>query len=175
MSWLPYVVAYVAIGVFVVAVVARFLMWKRMPMHLRWELYPVPHEGKRAEYGGSYLEEVDWWKKPREQDKVAELNAMATEIFFLVALREHNKKLWWRSFPFHFGIYLVIAATFGMIGACLLVLILPGLMRGGFGTLKWLGERFPVTVVPFEVVTYRLRMAGGQWLASRCDMIEREL
>jgi nitrate reductase gamma subunit len=134
MSWLPFVVAYAGIGIFLVACVARFLMWKRMPMHLRWELYPVPHEGKRAKHGGSYLEEVDWWKKPRKTDKVAELKAMSAEILFLVALKENNNKLWWRSFPFHFGLYLVIAATCLMLGFAILAAIAPSLMAGGFGT-----------------------------------------
>ncbi len=34
-----------------------------MPIHLRWELYPVPHEAGKAEYGGGYLEETSWWSK----------------------------------------------------------------------------------------------------------------
>jgi nitrate reductase gamma subunit len=49
---------------------------------------------------------------------------MVPEILFLVALREHNKKLWTRSFPFHFGLYLVAATTIlllvgGVAGALL--------------------------------------------------------
>ena len=64
MAVVPYVVAYLGIVVFGIAVLARFVMWSRMPMHLRWELYPVAHEGGgRAKYGGSYLEESDWWTK----------------------------------------------------------------------------------------------------------------
>jgi nitrate reductase gamma subunit len=122
MELMPYVVSYIGLGIFAVAVVARFLMWRRMPLHVRWELYPVAHEGKRARYGGSYLEEVDWWKKPREKSLVGEVRAMAAEILFLVALREHNRKLWVRSFPFHFGLYLVIGASLlmgadGLLGA----------------------------------------------------------
>jgi nitrate reductase gamma subunit len=96
-----------------------------MPMHLRWELYPVAHEGGgRAAYGGSYLEESDWWQKKREVSLLGELKVMVPEILFLVALREHNKKLWTRSFPFHFGLYLVAATTIllligGVAGALL--------------------------------------------------------
>jgi len=92
-------------------VVARFLMWRKMPLHLRWELYPVAHEGKRAAHGGSYLEETDWWKKPREKSMWGELKVMVPEILFLAALREHNPSQWIRSFPFHFGLYLVIGCT----------------------------------------------------------------
>ena len=41
-------------------------------MHVRWELYPVPHEAQKAHYGGSYLEESEWWKKPREVSLLGE-------------------------------------------------------------------------------------------------------
>ena len=125
MTTLVYVIAYLGIVFFLIAVAARFVFWSKMPMHLRWELYPVAHEGGgRAAYGGSYLEESDWWKKKREVSLLGELKVMVPEILFLVALREHNRKLWTWSFPFHFGLYLVAATTImllvgGIAGALL--------------------------------------------------------
>jgi nitrate reductase gamma subunit len=125
MTTLVYVIAYLGIAFFLIAVAARFVFWSKMPMHLRWELYPVAHEGGgRAAYGGSYLEESDWWQKKREVSLLGELKVMVPEILFLVALREHNEKLWTRSFPFHFGLYLVAATTIlllvgGVAGALL--------------------------------------------------------
>jgi len=47
--------------------------------------------------------------------------------------------------------------------------------RGGTGELYWLGERFPVTIAPFEVLTLRLTQRLGRWQATACDMIERPL
>ena len=91
---LPYLVAYFAAGVFLIIVTARIYMWVKMPIHMRWELYPVAHEGKKAEYGGSFMEESEWWKKPREKSLAGEVTAMAKEILFLEALRENNRKLW---------------------------------------------------------------------------------
>ncbi len=135
MQMLPYLVAYLAIGIFLIAVVARFFMWSKMPMHVRWELYPVAHEGKRASYGGSYLEESEWWTKPREVSIASELKYMIPEILFLVALKENNPRLWLRSFPFHFGLYLTIGCTALMMGAGLLGAIVPDAMAGGFGEL----------------------------------------
>jgi len=129
MTTLVYVIAYIGLAFFLVAVIARFKMWSKMPMHLRWELYPVAHEGGgRAAYGGSYLEESDWWQKKREVSLFGELKVMVPEILFLVALREHNAKLWRWSFPFHFGLYLVAAATImmmvgGIVGALLPVAV----------------------------------------------------
>ena len=133
MTMIPYLVSYAAIAVFMIAVIARFMMWSRLPLHLRWELYPVAHEGKRAHYGGSYLEETDWWKKPRERSLWGELKVMVPEIVLLVALREHNRKMWYRSFPFHFGIYLVAGATFVMVICGILGAASPDIMTGGFG------------------------------------------
>lgn len=138
MALLPYVFAYAALVVFSIAVVARIIMWAKLPMHLRWELYPVAHEASKAHYGGSYLEELDWWKKPREKSLVGELKVMVPEILFLVALFEHNRKLWLRSFPFHFGLYLVIACTVLMMVGGVSNALLPSLLTGGLGTLwQW--------------------------------------
>jgi nitrate reductase gamma subunit len=133
MAVLVYVVAYIAIAVFIIAVIARFAMWSRMPMHVRWELYPVPHEASRAHYGGSYLEETNWWKKPRETSLIGELKVMVPEILFLVALKEHNPRMWLSSFPFHFGIYLVAGATIVMMIRGILAALVPALITGGFG------------------------------------------
>ena len=130
---LLHLVPYACLGVFVLAVAARSWRIARLPLHLRWELYPVAHE-KRASYGGSYYEDVDWWKKPRERSLLAEVKAMFMEIVFLVALKEHNPKMWKRSFPFHFGLYLIAAATIVMIGYSILVAISADLLQGGFAS-----------------------------------------
>jgi nitrate reductase gamma subunit len=128
MSLIPYVVACAGIAVFIIAVLGRIRMFASMPMHIRWELYPVPHEGERAKHGGSYLEDVDWWLKPRHKSKVAEYKAVAEEVAFLVALRKHNRPMWRASFPFHFGLYLVIAATVLMAALPLANSVVPGAM-----------------------------------------------
>jgi nitrate reductase gamma subunit len=136
LSLIALVVSYVAIAVFALAVVARFFMWKRMPMHLRWELYPVAHEApERAKYGGSYYEMPRWWQQRRESSLAGELGAMVPEMVFLVALKEHHPKLWLRSFPFHFGLYLVAGCTALMVLGGWLGALAPDLMGGGLGAL----------------------------------------
>ena len=112
MSQFAYLLTYLALAVFLVGVLKRITAYRNNPQHLRWELYPVPHEGGgRASYGGSYLEELNWWEKPREISRIGELSVMVPEMLFLKALWEHNRSLWWVSFPFHFGLYL----TFGLV------------------------------------------------------------
>jgi nitrate reductase gamma subunit len=110
------VVAYVAVAVFIIAVVTRFIKISRLPMHVRWELYPVAHEKGRSHYGGSYLEDPDWWLRKRESSKVGELKVMIPEILLLSGVREHNPKHWFFTFPFHFGLYLLA----GLVGLLLI-------------------------------------------------------
>jgi len=135
MDLVPYIVAYLGVAVFLIAVLARFAMWVRMPIHVRWELYPVAHEGKRARHGGSYLEEGEWWTKKREVSKLSEAKAMAAEIVFLVAVKEHNPRLWTRTFPFHFGLYLIIACTAALVLGGALSALAPKVLEGAFGDL----------------------------------------
>jgi nitrate reductase gamma subunit len=105
------VVSWLLLAIFVVAFVLRTLRIARLPVHLRWELAPVPHEKGKSHYGGSYLEEFEWWTKPREKDRLSEGSFMFQEIVFLKAVWEHNRRLWWFSFPFHIGMYVLIAAA----------------------------------------------------------------
>jgi nitrate reductase gamma subunit len=107
-STVLHLLTYVCVLVFIVAVIAKIHKINSMPVHIRWELYPVPHEGKRAHYGGSYYEEVDWWDKPREVSRIGELKGMIPEMLLIKALWENNRPLWYRSFPFHFGLYLLV-------------------------------------------------------------------
>jgi nitrate reductase gamma subunit len=101
------ILAYAAVAAFLAAVVWRGVKIARLPIHLRWELYPVAHEKGRASYGGSYLEEPNWWTKPRQSSLFGELKVMIPEILLLEGVREHNKSHWLRTFPFHFGLYLL--------------------------------------------------------------------
>lgn len=107
-----YVAIYCGALIFVAGCLRRIVQYSRVPLHLRWELYPVPHEEpRRVEHGGSYFEEQGWWRAPQAAHRAGEWRAMFVEIVFLKSLREFNRRLWIPSFLFHFGIYLVIAAA----------------------------------------------------------------
>ncbi len=107
--------SYLCFIIFVIAAGGRIYRQKTLPMHVRWELYPVKHEaGEKAKYGGSYMEEPNWWEKERHRSLWNEVKYMVPEILFLRGLWEENRKLWRVSFPFHFGLYLVMK-TFGLL------------------------------------------------------------
>lgn len=113
-----HLLTYASVAIFIVAIAVRAIRLATTPVHLRWELYPVAHEKDRVQYGGSYFEEVDWWTKPRKSSMIGELKVMIPEILLLKGVWEHNRALWWWSFPLHFGLYLVIGlAALVVIGA----------------------------------------------------------
>lgn len=128
MSIFVYLATYASFIIFVAAVLYKIINYLKRPLHVRWELYPVAHEGKKASYGGGYLEETDWWNKPRPMSRMGELKVMIPEILLLKAVWENNRKLWYAAFPFHFGLYLctmfLALLGFGSIG------LLLGLSKG---------------------------------------------
>ena len=107
-----YLLTYFAVLLFIILVVSKIIKYASTPVHVRWELYPVAHEPKRNKYGGSYYEEPEWWKHKAKKNHIAELWAMFEEIVFLKGVYHHNKKLWYFSFPFHFGLYLIVVTFF---------------------------------------------------------------
>ncbi len=152
---------YLSLLVFAVGVVMRSIKYARAPMHLRWELYPVPHEKGKGDYGGSYFEELNWWSKQRETTLVGEIGAMLEEMLLIRSLWHRNRSQWYASFPFHGGIYLLFgftlllglgavaelagagkAAWFGWLESFTTLVGAIGLVSGTFGTLSLLWRRF---------------------------------
>jgi nitrate reductase gamma subunit len=151
---------YLAVLVFAIGVILRALKYARAPMHLRWELYPVPHEKGKGDYGGSYFEEIGWWSKPRETSLLDEIGAMLEEMLLIRSLWHRNRGQWYASFPFHGGIYLLFgftlllalgavaetaglagAAWFGLLEGLTLIVGAVGLVAGIFGALSLLWRR----------------------------------
>jgi nitrate reductase gamma subunit len=120
------VLTLVALVIFIVATVYRVVRISSTPVHLRWELYPVPHEkGGRARYGGSYLEEPDWWLHDTSGSMLGDLRVMIPEIFLLKGVWEANRGLWFWSWSFHIGLYLLAASALVISLAGVLTFDLP--------------------------------------------------
>lgn len=125
---------YFSVLFFLILIFQKAFKLASSPVHLRWELYPVPHESKeRANYGGSKLEEVDWWTKVHKKNILGELTAMFSEIAFLKGVYEHNKDLWLGSYPFHFGLYFFIINIFLMLIAGILSILGITINSNAFG------------------------------------------
>ena len=105
-------ISYLSILIFILTVVYKIIKISSSPIHLRWELYPVPKEKGKSEYGGSILEESEWWTKKKHVDHLGEIKTMAEEILLLKGVYENNRDLWLGSYPFHFGLYIGVANIF---------------------------------------------------------------
>ncbi len=134
-----YIFLILSVIIFFVAVIQRIVRIASAPIHLRWELYPVPHEKGRAHYGGSRLEEVDWWEKKQEKDHLGEIKVMFPEIVFLKGVWDHNRALWIGSYPFHLALYLFSAnIVFALLGGIMTMSGLPiTAQAGGFAILLY--------------------------------------
>jgi nitrate reductase gamma subunit len=126
--------------VFVIAAYSyKIAKYFRMPLHLRWELYPVPHE-KASRYGGSYMEEVDWWKKPRQRQSFRNLIDMLKRYLFFGEYFRKLRGYWAGLYPWHTGFYLIVLFDgLTMLGGILLVttgITISG-TAGGFGAFLY--------------------------------------
>ena len=86
----------------------KIIRLARMPLNVRWEVYPVPHEDKaKRHYGGSYMEEVDWATRNRRASPLPAYLEIATEVTTLKRVKDHNGYgLWPLSLAMHWGLYL---------------------------------------------------------------------
>jgi nitrate reductase gamma subunit len=100
-----------AIAVSLMMVIWRIWSIMRLPIHLRWELAPIPGEKGRRTYGGSYLEEYEWWTKSRKRFFIAPVVYMAKEIILMHGVWKGNRGLWPFSITLHWGIYLFVLAV----------------------------------------------------------------
>jgi len=116
-------ITYASVLIAIAAMIIKAFRYLKAPMHFRWELYPVPHEKGRAEYGGSFLEELNWWTKPRHSDKLNELKEMMQEVLLLKGVFLHNRSVWTFSLPFHFGLYLCIAWLLLLLGSSIIEMV----------------------------------------------------
>ena len=101
-----YCMLYAGVLVFAAGCIVRAVSYAGKPIHLRWEIYPVPH------------------------GKTGELKVMVPEILFLKGLWEFNRPMWWVSYPFHLGLYLIAAAAVLLAGSALAPAFLLPVLHG---------------------------------------------
>ena len=101
----------IALIIFVIGNAARVIRHVRLPLPLRWELYPIPKGSReRQSYGGGYFEDSEWWNSRPANDRVGELKFVAKEVLLLGTVRENFRALWVWSVLVHWGLYLCVAA-----------------------------------------------------------------
>lgn len=123
---IPQIATYISY-VFIVGIyIFRAIKIARMPIHLRWELYPVIHD-KGYKYGGSYFEELEWWTKPRHKNNVRSIFFKIRDYLTFPGYYIRKRGYWFGLYSWHIGFYLIVSfhiLTF--IGA--LVMVTTGLV-----------------------------------------------
>lgn len=104
--WLQ-LLTYTSFSFFVFAFIVKAIKYARMPVHLRWELYPVANEVGH-DSGGSYLEELDWWTRPQRKSYIKAIAYIVREAFLFKKCCRNNRGLWYFTYPFHMGLFLLI-------------------------------------------------------------------
>lgn len=102
------ILTYCCLLIFAIGLVWRIIRYAGLPLHLRWELYPVAHE-KRRPYGGSYLEDLDWWHRPLHFNLHGEFIVFMREILFFREYFKSKRGFWYFVYPFHLGLFLLLA------------------------------------------------------------------
>ena len=107
-EWFLMMLGWVSPALFLAVALYKITRVTAQPLNVRWEVYPVPHESpERREYGGSYMEEMDWAANARAGSRLPGLIEIAKEVVYLKRVREHNRYgLWTISLAMHWGLYL---------------------------------------------------------------------
>jgi len=106
MAALLYILLYAGGIVFLAGCIVRAVRYAKEPLHLRWEIYPVPH------------------------GRSGELKIMIPEILFLKGLWEFNRPMWYVSYPFHLGLYLLSAGVAATVARLILPAPFVSLLHG---------------------------------------------
>jgi nitrate reductase gamma subunit len=114
--------AYVFIIVFYSVKAFKYL---GLPVHLRWELYPVIHE-KGFLYGGSKYESLNWWEEGRKQRSLRGFLFLLKEYLHLGEYYHRHRSYWFVLYPWHVGFILII--TFHILCFFGGVLIVSGIL-----------------------------------------------
>ena len=105
---LPQLATYVSYIFIIIAYTVKVMKVAKMPLHLRWELYPVVHE-KGYKYGGSYFEKLEWWTKRREKSRFRSIIFLIKNYLFLGEYLRRNRGYWFGLYPWHIGFYLIVS------------------------------------------------------------------
>ena len=92
MSVLLTILTYFAYVFIVVMYSVKLVKIARMPVHLRWELYPVAHEAK-SQYGVSYYEGLEQWRKQRRKTVLKGTLYLLKEYFCMEKIKHLAKNI----------------------------------------------------------------------------------
>lgn len=104
---IPQIATYISYIVVVAVYTIKVVHVARMPLHLRWELYPVAHD-KGYKHGGSYFEDMDWWTKPIKKNRLPVIGDLLGKYLLFKNYFKKKRSYWVALYPWHVGFYLIV-------------------------------------------------------------------
>jgi len=101
------VATYVGYIFIVMMYTIKIVKYLNLPLHLRSEIYPVRSD-KQGHQEKSYLENLEWWTKPREEDFLRKTLYLIKEYFLLSDYFRWDKGYWLFLYPWHIGFIFII-------------------------------------------------------------------
>lgn len=155
---------YFAYAFIILMYTIKIVKYLRMPVHLRWELYPVIHEEKFS-YGGSYLENVDWRTKFVRKKRWFRAFFYLLKDYFTLSDYARRKFLYWLGlYPWHMGFILII--TFHILCFLSAVFTLFGLDVSE-NSKSFFGRGFSHLVLTVGVGSFVLGLFGSVLISIR--------
>ena len=115
MTIVVYCSIYLSVLVFLIACAVRAIYYARLPLHLQWELYPIHMKSQRERSTGDHI------SKPRTGGRSPFIptgwvsgNSCCRRCSFKKPCGSSTGHSGF-SFPFHFGLYLLVGST-GLLG-----------------------------------------------------------
>lgn len=102
------ILTYVAYAFIIIMYGRKAIKYAKMPLHLRWDLYPVTHKNRRN-HGGSPDDDLEWRKKPRRKNLIRSIMFILKDNFYLGEYFHRNKGYWVVLLPWHVGFLLIIS------------------------------------------------------------------
>ncbi|MDI9646392.1 MAG: hypothetical protein QFX40_06840 [Archaeoglobales archaeon] len=90
-------------AMFFIAILLNFSKYFRA-VHLRCEVYPIPHE-INYKHGGSYYEWSEWWRRSFERPRRWKLKTILGILLINRKKMSLQPKHWFATFMFHLGIF----------------------------------------------------------------------
>lgn len=119
------VITYFAYAFIVIVYTWRTIKFARLPLHLRWDLYPMP-SGKHLSYGSSHYEEIDSWKKPQKKYTMQKIIFIIKDYISFFQYYRKNRGYWFILYPWHIGFYLIfLSHVLYFFGGIALLLDIP--------------------------------------------------
>lgn len=102
------ILTYVAYAFIIIMYGRKAIKYAKMPLHLRWDLYPVTHKNRRN-HGGSPDDDLEWRKKPRRKNLIRSIMFILKDNFYLGEYFHRNRGYWVVLLPWHVGFLLIIS------------------------------------------------------------------